>query len=95
MVCCIEVVLVRMASDRAKLPADQFRYRNAFHGLYRILKDEGVLALYRGWQPNVVRPPSFILISRSRADDTSDVAIGLGGFFGCKLDFWMVRSEPS
>jgi dicarboxylate transporter 10 len=30
-------------------------YRNCVHGLYRIVKDEGVLALYRGWQPNTVR----------------------------------------
>ncbi|KAG7562972.1 hypothetical protein FFLO_01530 [Filobasidium floriforme] len=50
-----EVVLIRMASDRAKPIGERFMYRNCFQGLYRIVKDEGVLALYRGWQPNTVR----------------------------------------
>lgn len=50
-----EVVLIRMASDRARPMAERYRYRNCVHGLYRIFKDEGVLALYRGWQPNTVR----------------------------------------
>ena len=44
-----------MASDRAKPLGERFLYRNCVHGLYRIVKDEGVLALYRGWQPNTVR----------------------------------------
>jgi dicarboxylate transporter 10 len=50
----VEVVLIRMASDRAKPIGERFMYRNCFQGLYRIVKDEGVLALYRGWQPNTV-----------------------------------------
>ncbi len=44
-----------MASDGGRAPADRYRYRNCFHGLFRIAKDEGVLALYRGWAPNTVR----------------------------------------
>lgn len=50
-----EVVLIRMASDGSRIPAERYGYRNCVHGLYRIVKDEGVLALYRGWQPNTVR----------------------------------------
>lgn len=46
--------MIRMASDRAKPIGERFMYRNCVHGLYRIVKDEGVLALYRGWQPNTV-----------------------------------------
>ncbi|KAJ9115404.1 hypothetical protein QFC22_005161 [Naganishia vaughanmartiniae] len=50
-----EVVLIRMASDRTRPPAERYGYRNCVHGLYRITKDEGILALYRGVAPNVVR----------------------------------------
>lgn len=50
-----EVVLIRMASDGSRIPSERYGYRNCVHGLYRIVKDEGVLALYRGWQPNTVR----------------------------------------
>ncbi|GHJ83640.1 hypothetical protein NliqN6_0042 [Naganishia liquefaciens] len=50
-----EVVLIRMASDRTRPPAERYGYRNCIHGLYRITKDEGILALYRGVGPNVVR----------------------------------------
>ncbi|KAJ9091473.1 hypothetical protein QFC21_007209 [Naganishia friedmannii] len=50
-----EVVLIRMASDRTRPPLERYGYRNCVHGLYRITKDEGILALYRGVAPNVVR----------------------------------------
>lgn len=43
-----------MASDRTRPPAERYGYRNCVHGLYRITKDEGILALYRGVAPNVV-----------------------------------------
>ncbi len=46
--------MVRMASDRSRPPPDRYNYRNCFQALWRIYKDEGVLALYRGWVPNVV-----------------------------------------
>lgn len=40
----------------ATLPAAQRRnYKNAFHALYRIIADEGVLALWKGAGPTVVR----------------------------------------
>lgn len=40
----------------ATLPAAQRRnYTNAFHALYRITADEGVLALWKGAGPTVVR----------------------------------------
>lgn len=50
----VEVVLIRMASDRTRPLAERYGYRNCIHGLYRITKDEGILALYRGVGPNVV-----------------------------------------
>lgn len=50
-----DLALIRMQAD-ATLPAAQRRhYTNAFHALYRIVSDEGVLALWKGAGPTVVR----------------------------------------
>ncbi|XP_031472887.1 mitochondrial dicarboxylate/tricarboxylate transporter DTC-like [Nymphaea colorata] len=50
-----DLALIRMQAD-ATLPVAQRRnYTNAFHALYRIVSDEGVLALWKGAGPTVVR----------------------------------------
>ncbi|RWR72637.1 mitochondrial dicarboxylate/tricarboxylate transporter DTC-like protein [Cinnamomum micranthum f. kanehirae] len=50
-----DLALIRMQAD-ATLPLAQRRnYTNAFHALYRIVADEGVLALWKGAGPTVVR----------------------------------------
>ncbi|KAL6619908.1 hypothetical protein ACP70R_035047 [Stipagrostis hirtigluma subsp. patula] len=50
-----DLALIRMQAD-STLPAAQRRnYKNAFHALYRITADEGVLALWKGAGPTVVR----------------------------------------
>ncbi|XP_058073985.1 mitochondrial dicarboxylate/tricarboxylate transporter DTC-like [Magnolia sinica] len=50
-----DLALIRMQAD-ATLPLAQRRnYTNAFHALYRIIADEGVLALWKGAGPTVVR----------------------------------------
>lgn len=49
-----EVVLIRMASDRSRPVGERYGYRNCFHGLGRIVREEGFFALYRGVAPNVV-----------------------------------------
>lgn len=50
-----DLALIRMQAD-ATLPVAQRRnYTNAFHALYRIVADEGVLALWKGAGPTVVR----------------------------------------
>ncbi|CAL5363048.1 unnamed protein product [Camellia sinensis] len=50
-----DLALIRMQAD-ATLPLAQRRnYMNAFHALYRIVADEGVLALWKGAGPTVVR----------------------------------------
>lgn len=50
-----DVILVRMQAD-GKLPVDQRRnYKNAFNGIFRIIKDEGPLKLWKGCFPNVGR----------------------------------------
>ncbi|KAK9941434.1 hypothetical protein M0R45_018035 [Rubus argutus] len=50
-----DLALIRMQAD-ATLPLAQRRhYKNAFHALGRIVADEGVLALWKGAGPTVVR----------------------------------------
>lgn len=50
-----DVVNIRMQND-STLPVDQRRnYRNAFDGIYRISKNEGISSLFRGLTPNLVR----------------------------------------
>jgi len=50
-----DLALIRMQAD-ATLPAAQRRnYKNAIHALYKIITDEGILALWKGAGPTVVR----------------------------------------
>ncbi|GBP56326.1 hypothetical protein EVAR_28906_1 [Eumeta japonica] len=50
-----EVALIRMTAD-GRLPADQRRnYKNVADALMRIIKEEGVLKLWRGATPTVTR----------------------------------------
>ena len=50
-----DVALVRMQAD-ARLPPDQRRnYNNVVDAFRRIVKEEGVLALWRGATPTVIR----------------------------------------
>lgn len=50
-----DLALIRMQAD-ATVPAAQRRnYTNAFQALYRITADEGILSLWKGAGPTVVR----------------------------------------
>jgi len=50
-----DLTLVRFQAD-GSLPPDQRRnYKNVFEAMGRIIKEEGVLALWRGSGPTVVR----------------------------------------
>lgn len=50
-----DLALIRMQSDN-NLPVDQRRnYKNVFDAIFRICREEGVLALWRGSIPTVVR----------------------------------------
>lgn len=50
-----DLALIRMQADATLPPAQRRHYKNAFHALYRIVADEGVLALWKGAGPTVVR----------------------------------------
>lgn len=50
-----EISLIRMTAD-GRLPAAEKRgYKNVFNALYRITSEEGILTLWRGCMPTVVR----------------------------------------
>lgn len=50
-----EVALIRMTSD-GKLPvAERRNYTNVFNALYRIVKEEGIITLWRGAVPTMGR----------------------------------------
>ncbi|XP_024373536.1 mitochondrial dicarboxylate/tricarboxylate transporter DTC [Physcomitrium patens] len=50
-----DLALIRMQADAILHEAQKRHYKNAFHALTRISKDEGVLALWKGAGPTVVR----------------------------------------
>lgn len=50
-----EVSLIRMTSD-GRLPVEQRRnYKHCFDAIFRIIKEEGLPTLWRGWKPTVMR----------------------------------------
>lgn len=94
-----DLALIRMQAD-ATLPLAQRRnYTNAFHALYRIVSDEGVLALWKGAGPTVVRAMALnmgMLASYDQGAEFFKDSVGLGEgatvlskilcnffFFGC------------
>ncbi|KAJ1922215.1 Mitochondrial dicarboxylate transporter [Mycoemilia scoparia] len=50
-----DIINVRMQHDISLPPSQQRNYRNAFHGLYTMLKEEGPKSLTHGLAPNLVR----------------------------------------
>lgn len=50
-----DVALIRMQADATVPQAQRRNYKNAFHAIYRIVADEGVLALWKGAGPTIVR----------------------------------------
>ncbi|XP_021237584.1 mitochondrial 2-oxoglutarate/malate carrier protein [Numida meleagris] len=50
-----EVALIRMTADGRLPPAERRGYRNVFDALLRIVREEGVLTLWRGCGPTMAR----------------------------------------
>ncbi|KAM3957923.1 mitochondrial 2-oxoglutarate/malate carrier protein-like [Aphomia sociella] len=50
-----EICLIRMTADGRLPPEKRMNYKNVFNALSRILKEEGVFALWRGVFPTVTR----------------------------------------
>lgn len=67
----------------ATLPAAQRRnYTNAFHALYRITADEGVLALWKGVGPTVVRATALTMGMLASYDQSVEFFKDTLGFSG-------------
>lgn len=50
-----DVVNIRMQNDSSLPPAQRRHYKNAFDGILKIARSEGVSSLFRGLMPNLVR----------------------------------------
>jgi len=50
-----DVSMVRMQADSLRPPAERRGYRNVFDALSRIVREEGVTKLWRGFEPTVFR----------------------------------------
>lgn len=50
-----DLILVRMQADKRLPPAQRRNYTSTFNAFTTIVKDEGVLGLWRGATPTVVR----------------------------------------
>lgn len=78
-----DLALIRMQAD-ATLPVAQRRnYKNAFHALYRIVADEGVLSLWKGAGPTVVRAMALnmgMLASYDQSVEFFRDSLGLGEY---------------
>ncbi|KAL2340505.1 hypothetical protein Fmac_008445 [Flemingia macrophylla] len=76
-----DLALIQMQAD-ATLPAAQRRnYTNAFHALYQIVADEGVLVLWKGVGPTVVRAMALnmgMLASYDQSVEFFRDSVGLG-----------------
>lgn len=53
-----EVALIRMQADGMKLPEQRQNYSSAFNALHRISRQEGILSLWRGSTPTIIRAMS-------------------------------------
>jgi solute carrier family 25 (mitochondrial oxoglutarate transporter), member 11 len=54
-----DIALVRLQADGMSEPKDRRNYKNVFDALIRTSKEEGVIALYKGVFPNILRGMSM------------------------------------
>jgi solute carrier family 25 (mitochondrial oxoglutarate transporter), member 11 len=73
-----DLALVRMQAD-SSLPPDQRRYRGMLEAMRRIVSDEGVLALWRGSGPTVLRAMAVNTGMLATADHAKEVLVPLLG----------------
>jgi len=74
-----DLALVRMQADATLPPAERRNYKNVVDAFTRIVKEEGVTALWRGAVPTVLRASAlnvFMLVSYDGAKDIATKAMG-------------------
>lgn len=55
----VDVCLIRLATDGAKPPQERFYYKHVFDGLYKVATHCGILGMWRGVLPTVLRGIMF------------------------------------
>ncbi|CAK82304.1 unnamed protein product (macronuclear) [Paramecium tetraurelia] len=76
-----DLALVRIQAD-STLPVEERRgYKNVFDAFYKIVKDEGVVALWRGSTPTVIRA---IVINVAMLGPYDEIKEQLNHYFGTK-----------
>ncbi|MQM18740.1 hypothetical protein Taro_051735, partial [Colocasia esculenta] len=78
-----DLALIRMQADSTLPVAQRRNYKNAFHALYRIVADEGVLSLWKGAGPTVVRAMALnmgMLASYDQSVEFFRDSLGLGEY---------------
>jgi dicarboxylate transporter 10 len=78
--CPTDMMLVRMQADGRLPEHQQRRYRNVIHGLYRVAREEGILAWYRGLGPLVVRGVLVTTAQFSTYDQAKEMFVNRFGF---------------
>lgn len=51
-----------MVADPTKPVENQVHYRNAIHGVYKMVSNEGIASLARGLAPNTVRLTFYFIL---------------------------------
>lgn len=74
-----DLTLVRMQADLVLPPERRSNYANFFHAVYRIIRDEGVLVLWRGTLPTVYRGMAMNVGMMSTYEQYKDT---ITNFFG-------------
>ncbi|XP_076632563.1 mitochondrial 2-oxoglutarate/malate carrier protein [Colletes latitarsis] len=75
-----EVALIRMTAD-GRLPfAERRNYKNVFNALVRIIKEEGILALWRGTVPTMGRAMVVNAAQLASYSQTKEILINTGYF---------------
>lgn len=69
----MDLILVRCQADGILPPEQRRNYKNAIDALFRICREEGVLALWRGATPTVLRAMSVNLGTLAPFDEVKDI----------------------
>ncbi|KAF8010450.1 hypothetical protein BT93_J1168 [Corymbia citriodora subsp. variegata] len=95
-----DLALIHMKANATLPPAQRRNYKNAFHALYRIVADEGVLALWKGAGPTVVGAKALNIGILASYDlgvhSVKNIrASTVSGFFAsaCSLPFDYVKTQ--
>ncbi|XP_076240110.1 mitochondrial 2-oxoglutarate/malate carrier protein [Calliopsis andreniformis] len=75
-----EVALIRMTADGRLPPAERRNYKNVFNALIRIVREEGVLALWRGTVPTMGRAMVVNAAQLASYSQTKEVLLNTGYF---------------